>query len=42
MGANRASFGGGSGPGAQITAWVRSHFTAKTVGGDTVYDLTSP
>jgi hypothetical protein len=21
---------------------VRSHFTAKTVGGDTVYDLTSP
>lgn len=42
VGANRASFGGGSGPAFQITAWVRSHFTAKTVGGDTVYDLTSP
>jgi 4-amino-4-deoxy-L-arabinose transferase-like glycosyltransferase len=42
VGANRASFGGGSGPASQITAWVRSHFTARTVGGDTVYDLTRP
>ena len=25
-----------------ITSWVTSHFTAKTVGGVTVYDLTSP
>ena len=40
VGANQASFGGGSGPAAQITAWVRAHFTAETVGGVTVYDLT--
>jgi 4-amino-4-deoxy-L-arabinose transferase-like glycosyltransferase len=34
--------GGGSGDDAsQITSWVESHFTAKTVGGVTVYDLTS-
>jgi Dolichyl-phosphate-mannose-protein mannosyltransferase len=39
VGANQASFGGGSGPAAQITAWVRAHYTAKTVGGVTVYDL---
>ena len=25
-----------------ITSWVESHFTAATVGGTTVYDLTSP
>jgi 4-amino-4-deoxy-L-arabinose transferase-like glycosyltransferase len=40
VGANQASFGGGSGTAAQITAWVRAHFTAETVGGVTVYDLT--
>ena len=40
VGANQASFGGGSGPAAQITAWVRAHFTAETVGGVSVYDLT--
>ena len=39
VGANQASFGGGSGPAAQITAWVRAHFTAEAVGGVTVYDL---
>jgi 4-amino-4-deoxy-L-arabinose transferase-like glycosyltransferase len=33
--------GGGSGSGSQITAWVKAHFTAKTVGGMTVYDLAS-
>ncbi|MGH3070552.1 MAG: glycosyl transferase, partial [Streptosporangiaceae bacterium] len=33
--------GGGSGSGSQITAWVKAHFTAKTVGGMTVYDLTA-
>lgn len=35
--------GGGQGTGtvAQITAWVASHFTATTVGTQTVYDLTS-
>jgi hypothetical protein len=42
--------GGGGGPGgaghansdAAITSWVEAHFTAKTIGGQTVYDLTSP
>jgi hypothetical protein len=34
--------GGGTGYGSQITAWVKAHFTAKTVGGITVYDLTAP
>jgi hypothetical protein len=34
--------GGSSGSGSQITAWVRAHFTAKSVGGMTVYDLTTP
>ena len=33
---------GGSGSGAGITAWVKAHFTGKTVGGMTVYDLTTP
>ena len=37
---NQASFGGGSGGAEQITAWVRAHFTAETVGGVIVYDLT--
>jgi 4-amino-4-deoxy-L-arabinose transferase-like glycosyltransferase len=27
---------------AQVEAWVESHFTAETVGGSTVYDLTAP
>ncbi len=39
VGASQASFGGGSGPAAQITAWVRAHFAAETVGGVSVYDL---
>jgi 4-amino-4-deoxy-L-arabinose transferase-like glycosyltransferase len=34
--------GGGSSDASQITAWVESHFTSKTVGGTTVYILTSP
>jgi 4-amino-4-deoxy-L-arabinose transferase-like glycosyltransferase len=42
VGANQASFGGGSGPAAQITAWVRAHFKSETVGGETIYDLASP
>src|SRR5439155_21851180 len=41
--------GGGSGPGSastsssasQISAWVQQNFTATTVGGVTVYDLTT-
>jgi hypothetical protein len=32
---------GSSGTSAQITAWVAATFTAETVGGVTVYDLTS-
>jgi 4-amino-4-deoxy-L-arabinose transferase-like glycosyltransferase len=44
------SVGGGGGPGGQgassssssaIASWVSANFTAKTVGGVTVYDLTS-
>ena len=41
-------FGGAGGPGggstdaAQINAWVQAHFTAQTVGGMTVYNLTAP
>ncbi len=39
------SSGDGGGPGggnssASITAWVKAHFTAETIGGQTVYDLT--
>jgi hypothetical protein len=34
--------GGSGGSGSAITAWVESHFTSRTVGGMTVYDLTSP
>jgi hypothetical protein len=33
--------GGGSGTAGQIASWVAEHFTAKTVGGQTVYDLTT-
>lgn len=33
--------GGSTGDASQITAWVKAHYTAKTVGGVTVYDLTS-
>ena len=38
-------FGGGGGgssdDASQITSWVESHFTAETVGGVTIYNLTS-
>jgi 4-amino-4-deoxy-L-arabinose transferase-like glycosyltransferase len=27
---------------SQVTSWIESHFTAHTVGGTTVYDLTAP
>ncbi len=33
--------GGANGTGSQISAWVTSHYTAQTIGGTTVYDLTS-
>jgi hypothetical protein len=37
--------GMGGGPGCgdnEITQWVQRHFTAQTVGNQTVYDLTAP
>ena len=34
--------GAGGSDASQITAWVEAHFTAKTVGGTTVYNLTNP
>ncbi len=34
--------GGTDSSGTAITAWVQAHYTATTVGGQTVYDLTSP
>jgi 4-amino-4-deoxy-L-arabinose transferase-like glycosyltransferase len=34
--------GTSSGTSAQITAWVQASFTAQTIGGATVYDLTRP
>ena len=33
---------GGSTPRSEIAAWVAANFTAQTVGGSTVYDLTAP
>jgi hypothetical protein len=35
-------FGGGSGTSSEIARWVEQHFTAATVDGVTVYDLTQP
>ncbi len=34
--------GGSSGTSSAISTWVSSHFTATTMGGVTVYDLSSP
>ena len=34
--------GGGSRNASQITSWVEAHFKSETVGGTTVYDLSSP
>ena len=33
--------GGGAGDASQIANWVAAHFTAQTVGGVTIYDLTA-
>lgn len=33
-------FGGGNGAASEIQAWVQANFTATTVGGTTVYQLT--
>jgi hypothetical protein len=35
-------FGGGPTDASQISTWVEAHFTARTVGGMTVYNLTAP
>jgi 4-amino-4-deoxy-L-arabinose transferase-like glycosyltransferase len=35
-------FGGGRGGSDSISSWVQQNFTATTVGGTTVYDLTKP
>jgi len=32
----------GTSPSSQISTWVSSHYTARTVNGATIYDLTSP
>ncbi|SUA42375.1 Uncharacterised protein [Nocardia africana] len=34
--------GGGSGSASEITSWIEFRYTAITVGGTTVYDLTRP
>ena len=33
---------GGSGTSSEISSWVQSNYQATTVGGTTMYDLTSP
>ncbi len=33
---------GGSGSTSAITQWVKAHYAARTIGGQTVYDLTQP
>ena len=33
--------GGGAGTSSEITQWVEANFTATTIGGTTVYDLTT-
>jgi 4-amino-4-deoxy-L-arabinose transferase-like glycosyltransferase len=39
--AGSSDAGGGGNSDSAISAWVKSHFTSKTVGGETVYDLTA-
>ena len=47
-GGGGGGFGGGAGgPGggsstSAITSWVKAHYRAETIGGQTVYDLTQP
>ncbi len=47
-GGGGGGFGGGAGgPGggsstSSITSWVKAHYRAETIGGQTVYDLTQP
>jgi hypothetical protein len=42
IGGSSSNGPGGGGSTGQIQEWVAAHYTAKTVGGETVYDLTSP
>jgi hypothetical protein len=35
------ALGSGTGTSSQISSWVQTHFTATTIGGTTVYDLTA-
>ncbi|MCP2169011.1 ArnT family glycosyltransferase [Goodfellowiella coeruleoviolacea] len=41
-GGGRGGPGGGTSSTSEIADWVRQHYTATTVGGQTVYDLTAP
>jgi hypothetical protein len=41
VGQGSNSFAGGS-VSSSIASWVSAHYTAQTVGGSTVYDLTKP
>lgn len=42
IGSSSSGGPGGGGSISQIQEWVAAHYTAKTVGGETVYDLSSP
>jgi 4-amino-4-deoxy-L-arabinose transferase-like glycosyltransferase len=39
--AGNSGGGGNSSTASAITTWVKAHYTAKTVGGETVYDLST-
>jgi 4-amino-4-deoxy-L-arabinose transferase-like glycosyltransferase len=41
-GGGMGGFGGHNSDTSSITSWVESHFTAQTIGNQTVYDLTAP
>ena len=40
-GDGRGGRGAGNASGIEITAWVEANFSSTTIGGVTVYDLTS-
>jgi 4-amino-4-deoxy-L-arabinose transferase-like glycosyltransferase len=41
-GAGGARAGGGSSSSSDVTTWVKAHYKAVTIGGETLYDLTQP
>jgi hypothetical protein len=41
-GAQGGGPGGRAGSSSAITTWVKAHYKAVTIGGQTLYDLTSP